>query len=583
MSDEHAAGQMGSQVGLPMLGSALDGETGRVLTPGEIIADKYRLDARLGRGAMGAVWAATHLGLGEPVALKFIDPRFASSPEARHRFETEARATAKIRSRFVVSVFDTGQLDDGTLYLVMERLRGETLHAYVKRTGPLRLDEAVGYACHVGRALGHAHARGIIHRDVKPSNIFLADTPDDGRVAKVLDFGVAKLSAPLEGLAVGQTSAGALLGTPQYMSPEQARGQGAVDHRTDVYSLGLVFFRMYAGRPLRTAGPIGDLIARILTEPLPALRTFRADAPPALDAWFARACAADPDERFETVAACVEALLGAAGLSGAGFVESPGRAPGPTGRLRGPEIAALRAGGSSPPPDAAGNDEGFGTGGAVLPPAREGGPLLARRSRLAWAFGTLAIAVAFASLGAMLSRARGESPKAEARVHLGGGGPEASEAIARPSAAEAVTASPPEAKADKVPPAEAPAHASPAAPEPAAAHAADKARVSSPAPPRPAPPARPASRPAKAPAPPDLGYLGPVPQPRASARGWGRSEHVQPAGARPLRATSACSAARASLTRTGKPSPASRGASLRRASGAAARSRKKRSRAARAL
>ncbi|HEU4408704.1 MAG TPA: serine/threonine-protein kinase [Polyangiaceae bacterium] len=416
MSDEHAGGQIDSQAALPVLGAALGESVCRPLKPGVLVADKYRLEAVLGRGAMGAVWAATHLGLGGPVALKFIDPRFAASPEARYRFETEARATAKIRSRFVVSVFDIGQLPDGTLYLVMERLRGETLHAYVKRQGPLPLDEAVGYVCQVGRALGHAHGRGVIHRDIKPSNIFLADTPDDGRIAKVLDFGVAKLSSPLEGwTAAGQTSAGVLLGTPQYMSPEQARGQGGVDHRADIYSLGLVFFRMFTGRPLRSPGPLGDLIARILTQPLPKLSDFRLDAPKAMDDWFARACAADAGDRFESVEACVEALVNASGLKSARFVAGPGRAPGPTGRLRGHEIDELRrhsgdpakAFGAGPAGDAVAGDEAGVTGGAVLP-STGGGALPWGRPRhpmLAWGLGTLTVAITCAALGAMLSRA----------------------------------------------------------------------------------------------------------------------------------------------------------------------------------
>ncbi|MCU0684799.1 MAG: serine/threonine protein kinase [Polyangiaceae bacterium] len=402
---------------------------------GLIIVDKYRLEMPLGRGAMGAVWAATHLGLGELVALKFIHAPYAASPQARYRFETEARATAKIRSRFVVSVFDTGQLADGTLYLVMERLQGETLHAYVKRRGALPLDEAVGYACHVGRALGHAHALGVVHRDIKPSNIFLADTPDDGRIAKVLDFGVAKLSCPLEGWAPGQTGAGALLGTPQYMSPEQARGQGAVDHRADIYSLGLVFYRMYTGRASRTAGPVGDLIARILTEPLPRLGDIRADAPPALNAWFARACAANPNDRFESVGACIEALVEASGLCDARFVESPGRAPGPTGRLRGPEIAELRAQslgrsfgplGAVPVSSDASNDGGFVRGGSVLPPGRgtEGRSWpWTRRPTLSWALGVFTTAVAFASLGALLSHLGAEASGVEGEARAEHHGP----------------------------------------------------------------------------------------------------------------------------------------------------------------
>ncbi|HEU4534654.1 MAG TPA: serine/threonine-protein kinase, partial [Polyangiaceae bacterium] len=448
MSDERAGRQNDSDAALPALVPVVGPKPAPPLKAGVVIADKYRLEAPLGRGAMGTVWSATHLGLGEAVALKFIHASYASSPEARYRLETEARATAKIRSRFVVSIFDTGQLDDGSLYLVMEKLRGETLHAHVRRRGALPLDEAVGYACHVGRALGHAHARGIIHRDIKPSNIFLADTPDDGRIAKVLDFGVAKLNRPLDGWVSGQTGVGALLGTPQYMSPEQARASGPIDQRADIYSLGLVFYRMYTGRPLRTAGPVGDLIARILTERLPKLSDIRADAPPRLNAWFARACAANPDDRFDDVGACIEALVEASGLRDARFVESPGRAPGPTGRLRGPELAELRAqslgrplgppGAVTPARDlgAAGGGLGWGRPGA----ARRLAGLHARRPTLLWALAVLATAVSFASLGALLSRAGAEAPGVEGEAHAGQRDPADVAAAARAAAAPAVEA-----------------------------------------------------------------------------------------------------------------------------------------------
>nr|MCU0680829.1 serine/threonine protein kinase [Polyangiaceae bacterium] len=435
------------------------GATRGGLGAGVVVDKKYRLEAPLGQGAMGAVWAATHLGLGEPVAIKFIDAKFAASPDTRQRFETEAKATAKIRSRFVVTVFDMGQLEDGTLYLVMERLHGETLHAYVKRRGVLSLAESVEFACHVGRALSRAHGRGVIHRDIKPANIFLSDTPDDGRIAKVLDFGVAKLLLPLEGLAAGQTSDGALLGTPQYMSPEQARGRGGVDHHTDIYSLGLVFYRMFTGKPPRPSGPVGELIARVLTEPLPKLCDGRADASPALEAWFARACAAEPSERFESVDASVEALVRAAGIvhplgEGSGRSSGHGRSgsrpsfdrtsasllllsrsrssapclPPPPGEpvnmpalpphgepvnmpalptLAGaPSECAVAVSSSASSPNLAGNDEASiatGATSASLPTSRqnEKGPAAKRRrSSAAWVFGALSLATVVFFLGA---------------------------------------------------------------------------------------------------------------------------------------------------------------------------------------
>ncbi|HEU4408065.1 MAG TPA: serine/threonine-protein kinase [Polyangiaceae bacterium] len=428
------------------------GASGERLQPGVVVGGKYRLEAPLGQGAMGAVWEATHLGLSESVAIKFIDARYAASPDTRQRFETEARAMAKIRSRFVVSVFDTGRLDDGTLYLVMERLVGETLQAYVKRHGVLSLAEAVEFTCHVGRALGRAHARGVIHRDVKPSNIFLADTPDDGRVAKVLDFGVAKLLRPLEGFSAGQTTAGALLGTPQYMSPEQARGQGGTDHRTDIYSLGLVFYRMFTGTPPRAAGAVGDVIARILTEPLPRPSAARADAPPGLDAWFARTCAADPAARFESVEACIDALVAATGLQGRHIADNLAR----------PSVLVAtldeRASASSLPAAGGGSEGGaeisvnssgaFVAGGSVSTPRRPSQGLVAKGLRVApaWALGAVSLAVV-AAMGATLSRTRGDR-----------------DAVADAVGARVDAAPPPPAASEPPPPR--PAEAAPSAPAP---------------------------------------------------------------------------------------------------------------------
>jgi eukaryotic-like serine/threonine-protein kinase len=384
-----------------------------------VISERYRLESQLGQGAMGAVWAATHVGLGEAVAIKFIDAKYAASPETRQRFETEAKAMAKLRSRFVVSVFDNGRLDDGTLYLVMERLFGETLQAYIKRRGSLSLAESVEYAGHVARALGRAHARGVVHRDVKPSNIFLADTPDDGRIAKVLDFGIAKLSRSFEGIEAEQTGAGVLLGTPQYMSPEQARGQVDVDQRADIYSLGLVFLRMYTGAMPRAPGQIGDIIARILTEPLPKLSDLRPEAPAGLDAWFARTCAFNPADRFESVEACIEMLAAVTGVPGPGARQTDARQPiVVVGGLDGPDSTP------TPPPPSSGassertlavasydsgtGDGGFPAGGSMLTARPSvGGPeakgLRALRGRT-WG-GLLAVAVVLSGVTVWRGRA----------------------------------------------------------------------------------------------------------------------------------------------------------------------------------
>src|SRR5687768_3981364 len=216
--------------------------------PGTIIAGKYRLDGMIGRGGMGSVWSTMHLGLGQRVAVKLIAKRYASSREARQRFDLEAKAAAQLRSRYVVQVFDNGETEDGTPYIVMELLEGESLDHRIERRGPVPLDQALRIVGQVGRALIRAHGLGIVHRDLKPENIFLtrSDEDDGGEIAKVLDFGIAKIKTSDGGGSATRT--GTVLGTPLFMSPEQARGLKSVDHRTDLYSLGMVTFTMLTGR-----------------------------------------------------------------------------------------------------------------------------------------------------------------------------------------------------------------------------------------------------------------------------------------------------------------------------------------------
>jgi len=202
------------------------------LAAGAVIGGKYRIEKLIGRGGMGSVWSAVHTTLGQRVAVKLIARRYAMSREARHRFDLEARAVAQLRSRYVVQVYDHGETDDGTPYIVMELLEGESLDARLSR-GPLTLAAAASILDQISRALSRAHALGMAHRDLKPENVFLTTSPDgDGEVAKVLDFGIVKIRGE-EGLG-SSTRTGAVLGTPLYMSPEQARGLKTVDYRTDL-------------------------------------------------------------------------------------------------------------------------------------------------------------------------------------------------------------------------------------------------------------------------------------------------------------------------------------------------------------
>src|SRR5262252_6373122 len=282
------------------------------MSPDTVIGGKYRVEQMIGRGGMGSVWSAVHLGLGQRVAIKLISRRYANSREARHRFDIEAKAAAQLRSRHVVQVFDNGETSDGTPYIVMELLEGESLDQRISR-GPIAVDEALRILTQVGRALSRAHSMGIVHRDLKPENIFLTHShDDDGEVAKVLDFGIAKIKA--QDGSDSATRTGAVLGTPLFMSPEQARALRSVDHRTDVYSFGIVAYTMLTGQPAFNGESFGDILVAICTHPLPSMRAAAPWLPPAIDEWLARACAREPAQRFSSIEQEVSALCAALGM-----------------------------------------------------------------------------------------------------------------------------------------------------------------------------------------------------------------------------------------------------------------------------
>jgi len=285
---------------------------------GEILGGKYRLEKEIGRGAMGTVWSAVHLTLGQRVAIKLIAAEHAQASEARQRFSTEAKAAARLRSRYVVQVYDDGETPAGTPYIVLEYLDGETLEQRLDRERDLPLNDAVRVTRHVARALSRAHAQGIVHRDLKPGNVFLARSDDDelGWVAKVLDFGIAKLEE--HGIA-STTKTGTLLGTPLFMSPEQVRGASSVDSRSDLYSLGMVFYNMMTGTYAFNGESFADVLVAICTGPLPDLRVAAPWVPASVAEWFLRACARDPNDRFQSADELVEALDLALGVSTGSF------------------------------------------------------------------------------------------------------------------------------------------------------------------------------------------------------------------------------------------------------------------------
>ena len=261
-----------------------------------VVAERFRLNQLLGRGGMGSVWHASHLGLDIPCAVKFIEGEYAQLPEAQQRFEREAKAAAQLRSPHVVQILDHG-VWQGTPYIAMELLDGEDLGKRLTRVGRLPSNELNTVITQVCRALTKAHGLNVVHRDLKPDNIFLVKD-DDREIAKVLDFGIAKANTnALEG---SNTKTGAMLGTPYYMSPEQAQGTKSVDYRSDLWSLAVIVFQAVTGRLPFESEALGDLLVKIIVNPIPVPSQVAADVPVAFDRWWAKAAARDPAQRFQS-------------------------------------------------------------------------------------------------------------------------------------------------------------------------------------------------------------------------------------------------------------------------------------------
>jgi serine/threonine protein kinase len=263
---------------------------------GQILAGKYRLVSELGKGGMGSVWCAEHLMLHSKVALKLIEPTRADSEESAGQFLREARMAAGLNSQHVVKIFDYGLADD-TPFIAMELLDGETLRQRIVRAGRLTLEAAQRVVRQIAHGVERAHRAGIVHRDLKPDNVFIVDG-EEAEIVKVLDFGIAKSTGGALGESISPaTPTGALLGTPHYMSPEQAMGSRELDHRTDLWSLGVLAFECLLGQVPFQGETLGSLIVAVCSLPLP-VPSQRGRVPVGFDAWFARACAREPAARF---------------------------------------------------------------------------------------------------------------------------------------------------------------------------------------------------------------------------------------------------------------------------------------------
>ncbi|HEX9241432.1 MAG TPA: serine/threonine-protein kinase [Anaeromyxobacter sp.] len=286
-------------------------------TVGRVLGDRYRVLSRLGEGGMGTVYLCEHAVLGRRYAVKVLRPELGGDPELAERFRNEAIAASRIGGENVVDVVDFGAERDGALYYVMEALDGRSLGAIVAEEGPLDVARALGLLEQVCRALGAAHARGVVHRDVKPDNVFVVRRPDGTELVKVIDFGVSQVS--LDDGRERLTRAGAIIGTPEYMAPEQAAGE-PVDQRADVYALGVLAYELLtATLPIVAHTPVATLVAHQTRTPEAPSRR-RASVPLDVDALVLCALAKRPEDRPQTMGAFADAIA---------RIRRPGAAPKP--------------------------------------------------------------------------------------------------------------------------------------------------------------------------------------------------------------------------------------------------------------
>ncbi len=275
---------------------------------GKTIAGRYVLRGLLGHGGMGAVYEAEHLGLGKRVAIKFVDPEFATDEKVVARFAREARAMSAIESAHIVTVFDAGT-EDGRPYLVMELLRGEDLGQRLRRTRRVALAESMHIVAQVLKGLARAHAAGIVHRDLKPDNVFLIKHDTDPLFAKIVDFGISKIERPRANTSpLALTGRGTVLGTPFYMSPEQAQALPDVDGRTDLYSVGAILFECLTGRPPHTGESYEQIILSICMREAPSVQIYDPALPAEVEAFVKRSLLRDRTQRFTSAERMLAAL-----------------------------------------------------------------------------------------------------------------------------------------------------------------------------------------------------------------------------------------------------------------------------------
>ena len=357
----------------------------------------YRILSKLGEGGMGSVYVAEHTLLKRKVAIKVLLKELTSDPSIARRFMNEARATSQIAHPGIVQIWDFGQQEDGTAYILMELLEGQTLRERIARRGRYELDQALALVRQIAEALGAAHAHKIVHRDLKPENIFLvADRAAPfGVQPKILDFGIAKILDP--SVDAPQTRAGSIIGTPLYMSPEQCMATPGIDHRADLYALGAIFFLLLCGRPPFDKGNFGDLLAAHVNQPPPRPGSLVTSLPPWIDQVVLRLLAKAREERFQSTEELVDALIAGREsrrlaadaptvIGSAAATAAQLAALTPPGGAKAPPVVGVGLTPTPPPLTTPAPDPGATTidpatpppGGAATPPPSSGGDDLSR-------------------------------------------------------------------------------------------------------------------------------------------------------------------------------------------------------------
>jgi serine/threonine-protein kinase len=415
---------------------------------GMVLQDRYKILRLLGEGGMGAVYEAEHVLIKKRVAVKCLHPQYAQNSQVVARFHREALAATSIGHPNIIEVHDLGRFPDGSVFMVLELLEGRDFAHLIDEEGPQPLDRVVHILLQICDALLAAHAKGIVHRDLKPENVFLVRRGEDPHFVKLLDFGISKMKSASDAPGSNMTRTGMALGTPYYMAPEQAQGRKDVDHRADIYALGVILFRALTGQHPFDHDSYPMLVLKICTEPPPPLLRYRPDLPPEIEQIAAKMLAKNPNDRYPDCAAVKAALKPFENHSSVPVVNEvprndtlplpdivghaqtalgPGVAPSP---LAADRRTARAAAGPGPTAEPKGTPLSTQTDSSPGVPGRSRAPLFATI-----ALGTVVVGGGFAALasGALAPDARSSSGKdegAEARTGPASTGAEAAGAIA---------------------------------------------------------------------------------------------------------------------------------------------------------